>query len=56
MEITRTKKWIGHTLRRVKGVTERDALDWKPQGSRSSDQELGREQMRKSCKRGQNVK
>jgi hypothetical protein len=24
--------WIGHTLRKPSGITEKDALDWIPQG------------------------
>jgi hypothetical protein len=24
--------WIGHTLRKPSGITEKDALDWNPQG------------------------
>jgi hypothetical protein len=27
-------KWIGHVIRKGKGVTEMDALDWNPQGSK----------------------
>jgi hypothetical protein len=23
--------WIGHTLRKLSGITEKDALDWNPQ-------------------------
>jgi hypothetical protein len=26
--------WIGHTLRKPSGITEKDALDWNPQGNR----------------------
>ena len=26
--------WIGHTLRKPSGITEKDALDWNPQGKR----------------------
>jgi hypothetical protein len=26
--------WIGHTLRKLSGITEKDALDWNPQGKR----------------------
>jgi hypothetical protein len=24
--------WIGHTLRKPSGITEKDALEWNPQG------------------------
>jgi hypothetical protein len=27
-------RWIGHTLRKTEGATDRAALDWNPQGSR----------------------
>jgi hypothetical protein len=26
--------WIGHTLRKPSGITEKDALDWNSQGKR----------------------
>jgi hypothetical protein len=26
--------WIGHTLRKPSGITEKGALDWNPQGKR----------------------
>jgi hypothetical protein len=26
--------WIGHTLHKPSGITEKDALDWNPQGKR----------------------
>jgi hypothetical protein len=26
--------WIGHTLRKPSGITEKDVLDWNPQGKR----------------------
>jgi hypothetical protein len=26
--------WIGHTLRKPSGITEKDALDWNPQSKR----------------------
>jgi hypothetical protein len=26
--------WIGHTLHKPQGATERHALDWNPQGTR----------------------
>jgi hypothetical protein len=26
--------WIGHTLRKPSGITEKDALDWNPHGKR----------------------
>jgi hypothetical protein len=26
--------WIGHTLCKPSGITEKDALDWNPQGKR----------------------
>jgi hypothetical protein len=32
-EIKKRKlSWIGHTLRKPSGITEKDALDWNPQG------------------------
>ncbi|GFG35991.1 hypothetical protein Cfor_03572 [Coptotermes formosanus] len=30
--------WIGHTLRKTPGITEKDALDWNPQGKRKRGQ------------------
>jgi hypothetical protein len=33
VEIKR-RNWIGHMIRKRMGVVERNALDWKPQGSR----------------------
>jgi hypothetical protein len=35
MKIKRRKwNWIGHTLRKGNEATEREALDWNPQGNR----------------------
>jgi hypothetical protein len=34
-EINKRKwSWIDHTLRKPSGITEKDALDWNPQGKR----------------------
>jgi hypothetical protein len=34
-ELKRRKwKWIGHTLRKLDGAIEKEALEWNPQGSR----------------------
>jgi len=35
-QIMETKwHWIGHTLRKPQGATERHELDWNPQGTRT---------------------
>jgi hypothetical protein len=32
--VRRKWNWIGHTLRKEAGATEKTALDWNPQGQR----------------------
>jgi hypothetical protein len=52
--------WIGHTFRKPSGITEKDALDWNPQGKRGRPKKTWKrtveEEARDQGKRWQEVK